>query len=434
MMMDRRYRRLSVFVAIAALLLAACTNRSLLPAESGKPISETDGASSNRVVLEYWHTYSELEEDVFKDQLLPLFEAAHPDIQIKAVRKDYTEQLKSNIIAAAADGNQPDVMRLDMIWVPELAKLGLLEELSRMEGFESIKEQFIGSLIETNRYKDSYYGLPLNANTKAAIFNMKLLREAGLNSPPRSFAQLMEAQNRLFSAHPNLSSIGICCTGAWGTLSYFWTFGGKLTDEQYRQATGYLDSSESIAAIRQIKDWYDQGVISTSIITGEPGTWDGLLKGELLMIDEAHWFYSVNEYGDHKELLKDTELGLFPNDANEGTSVIGGENLVLFNPSRNKEAAWLFIQWMMTEEPQRLMAATGLIPTIKQLEISNDKEWFAPYLKQLDKAKPRPPVSTWTLIDDEYSRMIERILTDEQKLEEAVHSSALKIDELLRNQ
>ncbi len=432
-MMSAKVRLMFFSLAIAA-LLAGCASRSLLPGEAGKKQAPASKPSDSKIVLEYWHTYSELEEAVFREKLLPLFESEYPDIEVNAVRKDYTEQLKTNIVAAAADRKQPDVMRLDMIWVPELARLGVLEALSGLEGFQAVKERFIGSLIETNRYKDSYYGLPVNANTKAAIFNMRLLKEAGLQSPPQSFEELLEAHKRLAASHPNLSSIGICCTGAWGTLSYFWTFGGKLTDEGYRRATGYLDSPESIAAIKQMKLWYDQGIISPSIITGEPGTWDGMLKGELLMIDEAHWFYTVNSSGENKELLQDTVLSLFPRHNNEGTSVIGGENLVLFTNSANKEAAWRFIRWMMTEEPQRIMAETGLIPTIKQMEISNPNEWYIPYLKQLDKAMPRPPVSTWTQIDDEYSRMIERILSDELPLEEAVRSSAERIDQLLRSQ
>lgn len=58
------------------------------------------------------------------------------------------------------------------------------------------------------------------------------------------------------------------------------------------------------------------------------------------------------------------------------------------------------------------MAETGLIPTIKHMQDANRNPLFTSYLQQLDRAEPRPPVSTWTDIDSIYTRMIEQILTD----------------------
>lgn len=175
-------------------------------------------------------------------------------------------------------------------------------------------------------------------------------------------------------------------------------------------------------------------MISPSIIGGEPGTWDGILKGQLLMIDEPHWFYTVNETGPNKELLQGVEIGLLPSDVNIGTSVIGGENLVLFDKSPFKKEAWQFIQWMVTEEPQKIMSETGLIPTIKNLQGKNRNPIFDVYLDQLDRANPRPPVPAWTEIEDVFARMLERILTDEQTITEAVDEAAVIIDALLMEQ
>ncbi|MFS0724393.1 extracellular solute-binding protein [Paenibacillus sp. 1P07SE] len=423
-------RRAACLGLLLAMATTACAPRSLVP-ETGPPLAEDPQPEAAAAVLEFWHTYSELEERVFREEVLPLFEEAHPDIRIHAVRKDYTEQLKSNVMASAADGQQPDVMRMDIIWVPEFAKQGLLTELSGLEGFEAMKAQFIGSLIETNRYGDGYYGLPVNANTKAAIFNMRLLREAGRTEPPGSFDELVAAQERLGDVYPGLSSVGICCAASWGTLPYFWTFGGQLTDEGYTRASGYLDSPQSLAAISKLQDWVERGIVSRSILTGDPGTWDGILKGELLMIDEAHWFYSANREGEHAEVLSDMVVAPFPDDVRQGTSIIGGENLVLFGNAKYPEEAWRFIRWMMQPEPQLLMARTGLIPTIREVQPEGGEAWFAPYADQLDRALPRPPVPAWTQIDDEFARMIERILTGEQPLEEAVRASAARIDALL---
>ena len=77
------------------------------------------------------------------------------------------------------------------------------------------------------------------------------------------------------------------------------------------------------------------------------------------------------------------------------------------------------------------MSETGLIPTIKNLQGKNQNPIFDVYLEQLDHANPRPPVPAWTKIEDVFARMLERILTDEQTITEAVDEAAIIIDGLL---
>ena len=104
---------------------------------------------------------------------------------------------------------------------------------SELDGFNQLKERFIGSLLSTNQYHGKYYGLPVNATTKAAVYNLKLLKEAGLTEPPTTFAELIKAVKYLQTKHSDVYGIGVCCAEGWGTLPYFWTLGGKLTDDNY---------------------------------------------------------------------------------------------------------------------------------------------------------------------------------------------------------
>ncbi len=421
-----------VFTGLLCLILISCIKTSLLP--EGTDPSKKEGKPDERIVLEFWHTYSDIETEVFENKVIPLFESEHPGIKIHAVHKDYTMQFKNDILAAAADNKQPDMMRMDIIWVPEFAKKGTIVDISGMDGFAEIREQFIGALIKTNLYRNKYYGLPVNANTKVAIYNKNLLNEAGLIDPPATFDELVQAAKRLKQKNSEIYGIGVCCSSGWGTLPYFWTFGGRMTDENYTRASGYLDHPDSIAAIAKLQKLYREGVISPSIIGGEPGNWDGILQGKILMIEDAHWFYTVKSLSEDKDLLKDMVIGMFPNDVNHGTSIIGGENLVLFKDSKHTQESWTFMKWMVTEKPQEIMAETGLIPTIKHMQNVIRNPLFKSYLQQLGHAQPRPPVSAWTDIDEVYTMMIERILAEEQPLEEAVKSATKEIDVLLAEQ
>ena len=416
-------------VLLGSFLLSSCQAYSV--GSDSLPSAPSASPKQDQVVLEFWHTYSDIEAHVFTTEVLPLFEKEHPNIVIHAVRQDYTTQLNDNIKAAVAENKQPDVMRMDIIWVPQFAKSGALADLSLLPDFAKMKEKFSDTLINTNLYKGQYYGIPLNTTTMVAIYNKTLLHQAGLTSPPTTFQQLIGAAQQLKKQDSHISGISICCSSPWGMLPYFWTFGGKLLDPEFTHATGYLDSPESIAAIQKIKKLYDEQIISYNLINGDIGGWDGLFGRKILMIDEAHWFYIVNSTDTNQKYLQDTEIGLFPSDLAPGTSIIGGENLVMFKNSAHPQETWTFMKWMASEKPQEIMAKTGLIPSIKDFQTDKLSPTFQMYVQQLQHAKPRPAVPEWSSIDPIFAKMMEKVLTNEEDIQGAVHRTAVTIDQLL---
>ena len=44
--------------------------------------------AGSEITLTFWHTYGDAEEAQFLNVVLPLWEAAHPNIKIEAVRQD----------------------------------------------------------------------------------------------------------------------------------------------------------------------------------------------------------------------------------------------------------------------------------------------------------------------------------------------------------
>jgi len=407
---------------------AACSPYSLAPDAAASGERSASGAS---VDLTFWHTFSDVETEVFETRVLPMFEKQHPDIAVHAVRQNYTSQLNDNIVAAVADDKQPDVMRMDIIWVPQFASSGALVDLSGMPDFADYEHRFAGSLIQTNLYEGRYYGIPLDATTMVPIYDKRLLAEAGLSAPPTTFDELIAASRMLKTKNKGLYGISVCCSSTWGMLPYFRTLGGELLSPDMHRATGYLDGEGSVKAMEKLKGWFDEGLISPSVVGGEPGGWDGLFDGKIMMIDEAHWFFTSNANRADAGRLGDMTTALFPSDVREGTSIIGGENLVLFKGSKHPDAAWAFMKFMVSEPVQEMMAETGLIPSIRDFDRNKLQPVYRIYLDQLMRAEPRPPVPAWDEVDDVFSRMVTRVLVGEQDVAEALRESAAKIDAIL---
>lgn len=431
----RRYLQRLISVLIVLMLvvvITACSsgNKSSSTGNTNAGNDSVQGGSQKveNVNIEIWHTYSDTEEKVFLEQVIPLFEKENPSITVKATRMPY-EGLKQQVISGVAGNAVPDLMRMDIIWVPEFAKLGALERLDDKEGFADIKSQLFEGPLATNQYNGSYYGLPLNTNTKVAIYNKQLLNDLGVTEVPKTFDELVSLANKM--KEKGGFGIGIGGTASWNILPYFWSLGGNITDDQYTKAEGIVNSPESVAALEQIVQWNKEGLVTPTILGGEPGYWDGIKEGKYLMIDDGPWFFSLQ--GD--EAINNNILGQMPSGKGGSISVVGGEDLVMFANSKHKEEAWKFMQFMMKPETQVIMAQAGLIPT--NITAANDEKvlsvpYLKPYIEQLKTAKPRTPHPAWAKIEESFNLAVEKAVRGEATPKEALDQAAQEIEGFLQ--
>lgn len=378
------------------------------------------------VTLTFWHTYSEGETAVFEEQVIPAFEVEYPDIKIDSVRMPY-DGLKQQVIAGAIGDAGPDIMRMDIIWVPEFARLGALEDISSYDGFDDLKTKFFEGPLRTNFYNDGYYGVPLNTNTKVGIFNKQILSDLGLTEVPSTFEELVTYADDLGA---NQYLMGLSGTGTWGMLPYFWSLGGTITNDDYSVASEYINSQASIDALETLVGWYESGIIGPSVLGEQPDTWGGMDNDNYLLIDDGPWYYSIKG----ESVLDTTIPALLPSGSAGSLSIVGGENLVMLGTSDHKEAAWTFMKWMSTMEPQIMMAEVGMIPTLVEAANSDDAKtsaYIQAYFDQLQTTNPRTPNPNWAQIDELVSLAFESVFRGEKNATTALNEIAEPIDNLL---
>ncbi|HTG71933.1 MAG TPA: extracellular solute-binding protein [Candidatus Udaeobacter sp.] len=428
-----------VLAAVMAFTITACSGGNNAPANNGgkAPANEsgndpaTDG---KKVTIEYWHTYSDQEEKVLTDEIKPLFEKENPGIELKLTRMPY-EGLKEQVIAGVAGDAAPDLMRMDIIWVPEFAKMGALQDVSKNDGFDELKANSFEAPMETNAYNGGYYGVPVNTNTKIAIYNKAVLDEIGVKAAPATMDEFVEAA-KLAVAKGKPGGIGIGGANVWAASPYFWSLGGSLTNEDYTKVDGYLNSPESVKALETIVQWNKDGLVTPTILGGEPGAWDGMKNNDYMMIDDGPWFYSIlmNEAESAFKPLEQTVRGLIPAGAGGSRSVVGGEDLVIFANSKHPQEAWTFAKWMLGDEPQKIMSKLGLIPTNKTA--ANDpafleQPFVTEYVKQLETALPRTPIPQYGEMEGIVNLAFEKAVRGELSPKEALDEAAKNIEAIL---
>lgn len=423
----------AVTVACLTLLggLSGCSGSKKASSSTSAGSSASSSSTPHeKVTLTFWHTYSDTEVKVFTNKVIPDFEAKNPDITIKSVTMP-TSNLEQQVIQAAAGKAAPDVMRMDITWIPQLASLGALQELSSYSGFDTVKQNSFASALTTCQWNGKYYGVPLDTNTKVAIYNTADLKAAGLTEAPATFDDLLAAAKKLKATHPN-GLIGLGGTSVWAMAPYFLSLGGQYCNTDYTKASGYINSPQSVAALQKLLDAYNDGLIGKCILNGQPGTWDGLKAANgYAMIDDGPWFYSIQ---DKSVTSKDT-IAQMPSGSAGSISVVGGEDLVMFANGKHKDAAWTFMNYLAASEfPQKTMALDSdclptYLPVANLSDITSDPVMKV-YIEQTKTAWARIPNAHFSKMDDDISKGFEKVFRHQGTPQAVLDDLAKQLDAL----
>lgn len=425
--MKNKLAKLLALLLAAALLtacMAGCTGKTEQPAkaeatEKAEPAKDSAPADEE-ITLTFWHTYGDAEEAQFKDVVLPLWEKAHPNIKIDAVRQD-GGQFHEMIVTSFGTGMSPDVARVDIANIAAYAKQGGLVALSDYADFAEISGDYLDAPLSTNLYQGKYYGLPLDTNCKAAVVNKNVLKEIGLDDVPETMEAFIEAAKDRGTYSLNVSGVG-----DWDMYPYFWLFGGMLTDDGFTKATGYLDSDASIAAMNKLIELHDQKIFTIRDVDGSVDAWDGI-NSEYAMFFEGPWYFGSYDDCEAKGIVAAT----IPTYEGRSASVVGGEDIAVFSTSKQKDAAYEFAKFMTSEEVQLAMLEAGQLPILKSLvendAVKNNPVWSV-YMKQMESAKARIPSPNNAAIQEIWSEMVTSIFVEGADTAQAMHDAAAKID------
>ncbi len=180
------------FLIVMSLFLASCAapaTPTAAPAATGVAATEpaaTEAPAGEPVEITFWHTFNTDSPEVqtLDNILIPAFEAAHPNIKVSAIQVPWADFLKK-LTSALAAGTAPDLIRSDIVWVPELAEMGAFVALDEaMPDFADYKAQVFPGPLSTNLWQGHYYGLPLDTNTKVWVYNDAMYSAAGIDGAP----------------------------------------------------------------------------------------------------------------------------------------------------------------------------------------------------------------------------------------------------------
>ena len=136
-------------------------------------------------------------------ELVPWYQAmgeayskAHPDIKVTVFSTTLREH-EQKLSAAMPTGTGPDIFDVGLILSISFIEAGLIKPNPPEVDAQLRSAAYRPQSLEEFVVGSKTYGLPLLFSTPAMFWNKAMFKEAGLNGPPETFPEMMEAAKKL---------------------------------------------------------------------------------------------------------------------------------------------------------------------------------------------------------------------------------------------
>ena len=320
--------------------------------------ADTDGNENNKGIT-LWVNWGRDQAQALNNVILNKFQ---PEYKIPV----YVKVVNATLIQAILSGKGPDCMlNMERSEPVNLAMRGGLVDLSKYEGFENCVKLFHEGATVPYQYKGGTYALPDTQSFDMLFVRTDILSELGIKIPktwddfidaltllqrnnlqvylPQTLTETFLYQNNLSVYNSSLSATDIINSKAISAMSKYYNF---FTD--YKVPT--------------TMDFYNRFRIGSAPVGVAPYTLATQLMVAAPEIDGKWMITTIPGFADKNGEINNVSAG-------------GGTGCGITEISENKEAAWKFIKWWVSEEAQLNYSneLETMIGPLGRLAVSNKK-------------------------------------------------------------
>ena len=330
---------------LALLLLAACAAPVAAPGgeqAAGEP-------ASGGVTIAFWTRDSNQAQ---VRSLVDAWNASHENqIEITVIP---ASEYMTKVGASVGAGAPPDLMAVDLIYVPQFAAANQLTDITDLAKGLSYFDKLSPSHVRLATYDGKIFGLPFNAEGSYLIYNKGLFEQAGLDpeNPPKTWGEIADAAAKIRALGEDIYGFyfsGACAgCNAFTFAPLIWANGGDVLSEDGTEAT-LTDPSVAGALALYSQMWAD-GLIPPGA-QADTGTdfANAFTTGKIGMAGTGA--FAINNI---KTNFPEIDFGatFLPGQEGGASSFAGGDSIAIPAGSKYPQEAFEFIQWATSEEVQ----------------------------------------------------------------------------------
>jgi multiple sugar transport system substrate-binding protein len=346
--MQRISKLFLVVAVIAGMLLAACAAPAA-PAATGGESAATGGEAAGGVTMTFW-TRDSNQEQVRK--LVDAWNESHEDqIEITVIPAG---EYMTKVGASVGAGAPPDLMAVDLIYVPQFAAADQLTDITDFAKALPYFDSLSPSHVRLATYDGKIYGLPFNAEGSYLIYNKGLFEQAGLDpeNPPTTWAEIADAAAKISALGDDTYGYyfsGACAgCNAFTFLPYIWASGGDVLNADGTTAT--LTDPQVAAALDFYRQMWADGLIPPGAQADSGADFaNAFTSGTIGMAGTGA--FAINNL---KTNFPEVDFGVtfLPGQEGGASSFAGGDSIAIPAGSNYPEQAFEFIKWVTSDEVQ----------------------------------------------------------------------------------
>lgn len=365
------------------------------------------------------------------------------EVEIDALQ--YLKLRDRQLLEMSKEEGEYDVVSWVVMWKGEYVAKGLLTPLSRMftngalvdpeYDIDDVADAYLqnGGIVGGKKgympgKSGGLYGIPFGAETSILAYRKDLLEQAGV-APPTTYDELRAAlpvirEKTGVGALTSRGKTGHQVTAGW--LLHLAPLGGKIFDDAWNPVFNNAAGVEAARVMREIARTGPTGIPSYGFSEASAA----FLQGDAAMYIDTLKIAAMSR--DPKLSKVDGKVGfaLHPVGVRCGSET-GGFAVGIPANSRNKEAAFLFIQYITSKAGDRRMVELGGDP-VRMSTIAHFADRFPEYpvvLEQLPCADPdwRPLIPEWNELNiDVLGQALTQVITTDEPIQPIMDAAAEK--------
>jgi multiple sugar transport system substrate-binding protein len=392
--------------------------------------------NDGKITIDFWGLGSAGES---LKKIVPEFEKNNPGIKVNVQMIPWTAA-QEKLISAFAGDNTPDLCQLGNTWVPQFSQLNAIINLDPFIKKSLIvnKAKYFPGIWDTNVIDSLVFGIPWYIDTRVLYYRTDVIKKAGYNSPPKTWAQLYDLSKKIVENNKGKDKYAIYLpTNEWAPFVIFGLQNGStiLKDNNSR---GNFSGKKFEEAFEYLVKFPREGLapIGISQVTN---VYQAFAEEYFSMYISGPW--NIPEFkkwmkGDLKDKWMTAPMPSKDNDSIPGVSLAGGASLVIFKNSIHKEAAWKFIEFLSQTKTQinfyKLVNDLPAVTDAWEDTTFRDDPYMQAFYKQFFYVVATPKIPEWEqIVFSKLQQYAEEVVRGAMTTSEAMSDLDKDVDKIL---
>jgi multiple sugar transport system substrate-binding protein len=370
-------------------------------------------------------------------------------INLKFESIPYSETLEKHMIALATGSTAYDLMNIDNLWFPQyVAYIRPIDDYMKSPTLGDPNfdvADFVPEVLQGYQWEGKTYSFPEGYFFPVLMYRKDLFEKHGLTRPPKTYQEYYDYAKKLTEKEGGKTTVyGVTLqgqrTGIFDEVcTPYWGKGGQLFDKKLKPIFNNEDMLEVLTIYQKL---YTEGFAppgSTDFELGEAAAFFAQGKAAMMW----NWSMMGADLEDPSKSKVAGKIGyaMFPKDNPDVVHYVreASTGLCIPKTAKNKEAAFLFIQWLNSKDTLLKVEAKykcghpSRYSVMNQPSVKNLFPYFPilEYAAKVNAVRLVPKIVEWSQVDDISAVYFQKCMIGKLSPKDAMNDAVEGVERML---